>query len=58
MEYEYKSEMVYYDSDELKAANKKVQDLLDKYSKDGWRLHTFKVENDCQFFVCIFEREM
>lgn len=42
--------------------NVEVQKQLDKYSNDGWRLHTMRIENysDGLFFFClmVFEREI
>ena len=36
--------------------NKKIQDTLDKYSKQGWKLHTIQVSGGQGFCVCVFER--
>ena len=37
--------------------NKKIQDTLDKYSKQGWKLHTIQVSGGQGICVCVFERE-
>lgn len=39
--------------------NEKLQNLLDEYSKKGWRLHTMQVAgSSASVYICVFEREI
>lgn len=38
--------------------NRKLQELLDEYSEEGWILHSMQVAGaSASFCVCIFEKE-
>ena len=57
MKYAYKSETFGFGVTN-KGLNKKIQALLDSYSKDGWRLHSIALSGDsASTCVVIFEKE-
>lgn len=58
MEYEYKTETFSCLLKRLKTFNVMLQELLDKYAADGWKLHSMQLAGACaEICVCVFERE-
>lgn len=61
MAYEYKSVCVKSRSFVLASFNEDIQDALNQYSRNGWKLHTAKLEHagdsPCILCLLIFEKE-
>lgn len=58
MNYKYKTITFNCVFNTAKSFDKKLQSLLDKYSKEGWRLHTMQVAGGfASTCVCVFEKE-
>lgn len=58
MEYEYKTETFSCLLKRIKTFNQMLQELLDKYASDGWKLLTMQLAGACaEICVCVFERE-
>ena len=58
MEYEYKTETFSCVLKRLKTFNEMLQELLDIYANDGWKLHTMQLAGaGADICVCVFERE-
>ena len=58
MQYEYKTETFSCLLKRLKTFNQMLQELLDKYAADGWKLHSMQLAGACaEICVCVFERE-
>ena len=59
MRYEYETVTFGCSLKTRNGINDKLQDLLDEYSKKGWRLHTMQMTGiSTDFCVCVFEREI
>ena len=59
MKYEYKTVTFGCAFSTKNSLNVRLQSLLDKYSKDGWKLHTMQVAGgSASICICVFEREL
>jgi len=58
MRYEYKVETFKCAFKTAKNFNQTLQDLINKYANEGWRLHTTQLAADGCVCVCVFEREI
>lgn len=59
MNYQYKSVTFGCTFNTKKMFNEKLQELLDEYSTQGWKLHTMEVCGaSASVCVCVFEKEI
>ncbi|GEM_PF-1001910 len=56
MKYEYKTVTFTCTFSTAGKMNAKLQQVLDEYSKQGWKLHSVQIPLG-EFCTCIFERE-
>ena len=56
--YEYKTETFGCGFSTKSGFNSKLEDLLNEYAEEGWRLHTMQVAGaSASICICVFERE-